>query len=62
MILLLHCILASRYCLFSIDIYFFVCFGFVVIKQQKGGDCKKNEPYGPLSLILVFDDQHDHLD
>jgi hypothetical protein len=24
--------------------------------------CKENGPYKPLSLILVFDEQHDHLD
>jgi hypothetical protein len=24
--------------------------------------CKENGPYRPLSLILVFDEQHDHLE
>jgi hypothetical protein len=37
----------------------FACFGRVVIKHQKGEDCKENGPSAHLIWILVFDDQQD---
>ena len=39
----------------------FAFFGRVVIKHQKGGDCKENGPFANLVWILVFDDQHDQV-
>ena len=37
----------------------FACFGHVVIKHQKGGDCKENRQSAHLLWILVFDEQED---
>ena len=39
----------------------FAFFGRVVIKHQKGGDCKENGPFAHLVCILVFDGQHDQV-
>jgi hypothetical protein len=58
MILPLHCILASRLHFVSIICLLRSC----CHQAPKGGDCKENRSLAHLFWILVFDDQHDHLD